>query len=143
MVSNYPVALFHPLLYGRRTAPLKKDGRALEGKAHDCSATTQDGRDVRPAGAVTSVIIGPVRLPPDACIYRNSYGCRRDAIPATAPPSPTLWKHAVTGHRHASHFALYGPMSTAPSSPHAVDPQTGNLYTATLETAPGRAQDTP
>jgi hypothetical protein len=43
MVSNYPVALYHPLAYGRRTAPSKKDDRSLEGKTHDCSTTAWDG----------------------------------------------------------------------------------------------------
>jgi hypothetical protein len=43
MVSNNPVALYYPLPYGRRTAPSKKDGKALEGKTHDCFTTTRDG----------------------------------------------------------------------------------------------------
>jgi hypothetical protein len=133
MVSNYPMALYHPLPYGQHTAPSKKDGRALKGKAHDYSATAQDG----------AVTLGQRERSPPSPSALCDRPRRRDAIPATAPPHPTLSKHAATGHRHTSHCALYDPMSTAPSSAHADDPQTGNLYAATLETAPGRAQDTP
>jgi hypothetical protein len=42
MVSNYPVALYQPLPYDRCTTPSEKDGRALEGKAHDCSTTARN-----------------------------------------------------------------------------------------------------
>jgi hypothetical protein len=38
MVSNHPAALYHPLPYGRRTAPSKKDGGTLEGMTHDYPA---------------------------------------------------------------------------------------------------------
>jgi hypothetical protein len=65
----------------------------------------------------------------------------RDAISATASPSPTLWKRAATRHHHTGYCASYRLTSTAPSSPHADGHQTGDLYTATLEAAPGRAQD--
>jgi hypothetical protein len=43
MVSNHPVALYHPLPYDWRTTPSKKDGRTLEGKMHDYSSPAQDG----------------------------------------------------------------------------------------------------
>jgi hypothetical protein len=43
MASNHPAALYHPLRYGWRTAPLKKDGGTLEGKTHDYSALAWDG----------------------------------------------------------------------------------------------------
>jgi hypothetical protein len=35
MVGDSPVALCRPLLYGRRVAPSKEDGGALEGKTDD------------------------------------------------------------------------------------------------------------
>jgi hypothetical protein len=133
MVSNNPAALYHPHLYGRRTTPSKEDGRTLEGKTHDYSTPARDG-------AVTSGQCERSPLSPSALCDRPRH---HDAILATASPSPTLWKHTVTGHRHASHCALYRLMSTTRSSPHADGPRTGNLYTATLEAAPGRAQDAP
>jgi hypothetical protein len=68
---------------------------------------------------------------------------RRDAIPATAPTSLTLWEGAVTGRRHAGYCTSYGLTSTAPSSPHADGHRAGNLCAATLEAAPGRTQDAP
>jgi hypothetical protein len=133
VVSNNPVALCHPLPYGRRAAPSKKDGRALEGETYDYSTPAQDY-------AVTSDQWE--RSPPSPSALCD-HPHHRDAIPATTSPPPTLWKRATTGHHHASHCALYDLMSTAPSSPHADGPRTGNLYAATLEAAPGRAQDTP
>jgi hypothetical protein len=54
-----------------------------------------------------------------------------------------LWERAVTGRRHAGYYALYGLTSTAPSSPHTGGHQTGDPHAATLEVAPGRAQDVP
>jgi hypothetical protein len=133
MVSNYSVALYHPLPYGRRTEPSKKNGRALEGKTHDRSTTARDG-------AVTSGQGERSSPSPSALCDRPR---RRDAVPATAPPSPTLWKHAATGHRHASHCALYALVSTVPSSPHTGGRRTGDLYTTTLKAATGSVQDTP
>jgi hypothetical protein len=38
MVNNNPVALCHPLLYGRRTAPSRKDDGALEEKVNGYAA---------------------------------------------------------------------------------------------------------
>jgi hypothetical protein len=82
---------------------------------------------------------------------------RRSAIPvAVGPvrPSPPLSRHAArcyncsgaiehagTGRRHASHYAAYGTLSAAPSSPPEGTPV--NHYASTLEAAPVRAQDTP
>jgi hypothetical protein len=123
VVSNRPAALYHPLPYGRRTAPSRRDGRTLEGMTHDYSALAQDG-------AVTSGQWERSTPSPSALCDHPRH---RDAIPATASPYPTLWKCAATGYRHASHCALYGLMSTAPSSPHADDPRTSNLYSAPLE----------
>jgi hypothetical protein len=118
MVSNHPVALYHPLPYGRHTTPLKKDGGTLEGKTHDYSSSARDD-------AMTSGQWERSPLSPSALCDRPRH---RDAIPATASPYPTLWKHAATGHRNAGHCALYGLMSTTPSSPHADGPRTSNLY---------------
>jgi hypothetical protein len=132
-VSNNPMALCHPLPYGRRAAPSKKDDGALEGKTSDYSALAQDC-------AVTSSQWGWSPPSPSAlCDYPR----HRDAIPATAPTSPTLWKRAVTGRCHAGCCASYGLTSTAQSSPHADGHRTGNLCVATLEAAPGRTQDAP
>jgi hypothetical protein len=90
-------------------------------------------RDVGPAGPVTSVAIGPVRPSPPSPtpslpLHHHPRRCgsvrRRDAAtPATVPP--------------------YGLMSTTPSSPHTGGRRTRDLYTATLEAAPGRAQEVP
>jgi hypothetical protein len=133
MVSNHPVVLYHPLPYGRRTAPSRKDDGTLEGKTHDYSTPAWDG-------AVTS---GQWERSPPSPSALCDHPRHHDAIPATASPYPTLWKHAVTGHRHDGHYAPYGPTTMAPSSPHTGSPRTGNLYTATLEAAPGHAQDAP
>jgi hypothetical protein len=132
-VSNNPVARCHPLLYGRRAAPSKKDGRALEGKTSNYSAPAQDC-------AVTSSQWG--RSPPSPSALCD-HPCHRDAFPATAPTSPTLWERAVTGRRHAGYCASYGLTSMMPSSPHTDDHRTGDPYAATLEAAPGHTQDTP
>jgi hypothetical protein len=102
----------------------------------------EDARLLAPArdGAVTSSQWERSPLSPSA-LYDHPH--HRDAIPATASPYLTLLKHAVTGHRHASHCALYDLMSTAPSSPHADGPRTSNLYATPLEATPGHAQNTP
>jgi hypothetical protein len=42
MASVSPVTLCYPLSYGRRAAPLKKDGGALENWTNACLALTQD-----------------------------------------------------------------------------------------------------
>jgi hypothetical protein len=118
MISNHPATLYHLLPYGRRTAPSKKDGGTLEGKTYDYSTPARDD-------TVTS---GQWERSPPSPSALCDHPRHRDAIPATASPYPTLWKHAVKGHRHASHCASYGLMSTAPSSPHADSPQTSNLY---------------
>jgi hypothetical protein len=133
MASNNPVALCHPLPYGQRATPSEKDGGALEGKTNDYSTPAQDY-------TMTSGQWG--RSPPSPSALCD-HPRHRDAIPATASPSPTLWKRAATGHRHAGYCASYDLMSTTPSSPHADGHQTGDLYAATLEAAPGRAQDAP
>jgi hypothetical protein len=125
-VPPTPVRPAHHTLEKGRRNPRRDDTRLLR-------ARTGRRRDVRPVGAVTSVAINPLPPPPPHC----------DAIPATASPCLTQWKHAATGHCHASHCALYDLMSTAPSNPHADDPRMSNLYATPLKAAPGRAQDTP
>jgi hypothetical protein len=61
MASNNPVALCHPLPYGRCAAPSKKDSGALEGKTDEYGTPAQGQRhDIGLAGPVTSVAIGPV-----------------------------------------------------------------------------------
>jgi hypothetical protein len=115
----------HTLEEGRRS-PRREDEQLLR-------ARTGLRRDVKPVGAVTSVAISPVRPPPPSPmpsrpLHHHPRRCgsvrRQDAAtPATVPP--------------------YGLTSMAPSSPHMGGCRTGDLYTATLEAAPGRAQDTP
>jgi hypothetical protein len=112
VVSNHPATLYHPLSYGRRTIPSKKDGGTLEGMTHDYSAPARD--DVMTSGQWEWSPPSPSAL----CDHPR----HRDTTPATVSPYPTLWKHAATGHRHASHCALYGLMSTAPSNPHVDGP---------------------
>jgi hypothetical protein len=133
VVSNCPAALYHPLPYGRRTAPSKKDGRTLEGMTRNYSAPARDG-------AVTS---GQGERSPPSSLALCDRPLRRNTIPATAPPYPTLWKQAATGRHHASPCALYGLMSTAPLNPYADGPRRSNLYATPLEAAPGDAHDTP
>jgi hypothetical protein len=109
VVNNRPAALYHPLLYGRCTAPSKKDGGTLEEMTHDYSTPARD--DV--------VMSGQWERSPPSPSALSDHPRHRDAIPTTALPYLTLWKHAATGHRHAIHCALYGLMSMAPSNPHA------------------------
>jgi hypothetical protein len=132
-VSNNPVALCHPVPYGRRAAPSKKDDGALEGKTSDYSTPAQDC-------VVTSGQLGRSPLSPSALCDHPRH---RDAIPDTAPTSLTPWERAVIGRRHDGYCDSYSLTSTAPSSPHADGHRTGDLYAATLEAAPGRTQDAP
>jgi hypothetical protein len=118
MVSNHPGALYPPLPYDRRTTPSKKDGRTLKGMTHDYSAPARDD-------TVTS---GQWERSPPSLLALCDHPRHRDAIPVPVSPYPMLWKHAATGHRHASHCASYGLTSTTPSSPHADGPRTSNLY---------------
>jgi hypothetical protein len=109
---------------GRRN-PRRGDERLF----HACPGLR---RDVRPAGPVTSVAVGPVRPSSPS-----------NTIPGTASPSPTLWGYGTTRHRHASCCAPYGLPSAAPSSRHTDDDSTEDFNTATLEAAPGQTQGMP
>jgi hypothetical protein len=97
MVSNSPVALCHPLPYGRRAAPSRKDGGALEGKVNSYATPVQEQRrDARPAGSVTSVAIGLVRPSPPSRRHPRRCGSmrRRDtATPATVPCTTSCQRH--------------------------------------------------
>jgi hypothetical protein len=75
MASDNPVALCHPLPYGRRAAPSKEDGGALKGKTDNYSTPAQDyavtlgRRDRSPPSP--SVLCGHPRRPqhhPGHCI---------------------------------------------------------------------------
>jgi hypothetical protein len=124
-VPPTPVQPAHRTLEKGWRNPRRDDTRLLR-------ARTGRRRNVRPVGAVTSVAIGPVRPSPSP---------RRH--PGHCITIPDVVEHAMTGHRHAGHCALYGLMSTAPSNPHADGPRTSNLNTTPLKAAPGDAQDTP
>jgi hypothetical protein len=121
-----------PPTHVRLTCRTIEKGRRRPRRGDERLLHTRTGlrRDLRLVGAVTSVAIGPVRPSPPSRHH-----------PGTASPSPMLWKRAATGHLHAGYCALYGLTSTVPSSPHADGPRTGDLYAATLEAAPGHAQD--
>jgi hypothetical protein len=104
MASNNPVALWHPLPYDRRVAPLKKDGGALEGKTNDYAAPAQGQRhDIGSAGPVTSVAIGPVRSSPSSptpsrALHHHPQHCggtgRQDAAtPAAVRPVASRQPH--------------------------------------------------
>jgi hypothetical protein len=127
------VTLCHPLSYGRRATPSKEDGGTLEKGTDVCSALAQDN-------AVTSDQWGVSPPSPSALCGHPRH---HDAIPGTAPPSPTLWEYGATRHRHACCCAPYGLPSAAPSSQRTDDDQTGSSHTATLETAPRRIHGTP
>jgi hypothetical protein len=110
------------------------DSGALEGKVNNYATPVQEQRcDARPAGSVTSIAISLVRpsppsLTPSRPLHHHPRRCRSvrrwdTTTPATIP--------------------LYGLTSTAPSSPHTGGRRTEDRYTATLEAAPGRAQDAP
>jgi hypothetical protein len=155
MVSNRPAALYHPLPYGQRTAPSKKDGRTLEGMTCNYSTPARDG-------AVTS---GQwERSPPSPsalCDHPRHHG----AVPATASPYPTLWnmrrqdtatpatmprmasrqQHPRAGPRAAARRA---PSTPPPSKPflyghrtrHGTPPEAGfartTVYSMTLHSMP-------
>jgi hypothetical protein len=63
--------------------------------------------------------------------------------PGTVTTSLTLLKRTGTGRRHARHCASCDLPLTPPSSQPAGSGRATNLYAATLEVAPVRAQDSP
>jgi hypothetical protein len=138
------VTLCHPLPYGRRAAPSKKDGGALKGKTNNYATSVQGQRcDVGPAGPVTSVAIGPVRPSPPPPTPSRPLQRHCNSAVGTAAPSPTLLRCTGTRHRHALYCASYGLLSAAPSSQHAGSGRMRNLHTTTLEAATVQAQDSP
>jgi hypothetical protein len=115
-------------LYGRRAAPSKKDGGALEGKANNYATPVQgQRRDVGPVGPVTSVAIGPVRPSPSSPtpsrpLHHHPRRCgsvrRRDAAtPATVPPYGLTSRH----HRVLTRAAAEHETSTPPPSKPLLD----------------------
>jgi hypothetical protein len=124
-VPPTPIRPAHCTLEKGRWNPGRDDARLL------CACTGRC-RDVRPVGAVTSAAISPVRPSPPPQHH-----------PGHCITIPDAMERAATGHHHASHCALYGLMSTAPSSPRADGPRMSNLYATPLEAAPGDAQGTP
>jgi hypothetical protein len=89
MVSNYPVALYHPLPYGRRTTPSKKGRRNPQREdARLLLARTGRRRDVRPVGAVTSVAISPVRPSPPPRRHPGHCITIPDAVEACGDRTP-------------------------------------------------------
>jgi hypothetical protein len=118
MASNDPVALCHPLTYGRHAAPSKRDGGALEGKTDDYAASAQgQRREVGSGGPVTPVAIGPVR-----------------PSPSSPTPSRAL-------HRHLLHCGGMGrqdvatPAAVRPAASHQPHPR-ANVQTTTTWTTP-------
>jgi hypothetical protein len=93
MVSNHPVALYHPLPYDRRTIPSKKGRR--NPRREDTRlllARTRRHRDVRPVRAVTSIAIRPVRPSPSPRRHPGHYITIPNAVEAcgdrTLPRQP-------------------------------------------------------
>jgi hypothetical protein len=79
--ATAPAVLYHPLPYGRRTAPSKKDGGTLEGMTHDYFAPARD----------SAMMSGQWERSPSSPSALCDHPRHRDAILATASPYPTLW----------------------------------------------------
>jgi hypothetical protein len=89
-------------------------------------------RDVRPAGSVIPVAVGPVRpFPP----LQHHVGRCGDI--------PVLLGRAGTRHRHNSHCATYGLSVNDTLELAHHDGRSTNYCAAALEAAPVRAQDAP
>jgi hypothetical protein len=129
--ATTPVALYHPLPYGRRTTPSKKDGGTLEG-AQLLLARTGWRHDVSPVGAVTSVAIRPVRPSPPPQCHPGHCITIPDAVKAcgdgTPPHQPPC---LVRPHVNDTLESSRGRLSNEQPLHHP------------LEATPGRAQDTP
>jgi hypothetical protein len=126
VVSNRPAALYHPLPYGRRPAPSKKDSGTLEGITHNYFAPARDD------AVMSGQWEGSPPSPSALCGH-----------PGHCTTIPDAMEHAAIGHRHASHCTSYSLPSTAPSCRPAGGGLTSALYATTLEAAPVRAQDAP
>jgi hypothetical protein len=104
MVSNNPVALCHPLPYGRRAAPSRKDSGALEGKMNCYTTPMQEQcRDARLAGSVTSVAISPVRPSPPPRRHPGHCIAIPDAVEACGdrtPPRQLLYPRTASHQQH-------------------------------------------
>jgi hypothetical protein len=128
VVSNRPAALYHPLPYGWRTAPSKKDGGALEWMTHDYSAPARDGAVT--SGQWERSPPSPSALcdhPRHCTTIPDVVGACGDGTPpraATVPCTASCQRHP----RILTRAALERATSTPPPP---------------LEAAPGRAQDTP
>jgi hypothetical protein len=103
-VINNPVAVCYPLPYGRHATPSKKDDGALEGKTNNYATPVQgQHRDVRPAGPVTSVAIGPVRPSPPSPRHTDHCITFPDAVEACddgTPPHQLLCPRTTSRQRH-------------------------------------------
>jgi hypothetical protein len=94
MVSNNPAALCHPLPYGRRAAPSRKNSGALEGKVNSYATPVQERRrDTR------ALCDHPrrSRRHPGHCIAIP------DAVEACGngtPPCQLLYPHTASRHQH-------------------------------------------
>jgi hypothetical protein len=89
-------------------------------------------RDVRPVGAVIPVAVNPVRPYPPLPHHAGHYG-----------DIPMLLECMGTRRRNDCHRAAYGPPVDGTLKSVCGDGRTTNHYTATLVTAPVRAQDAP
>jgi hypothetical protein len=113
--------------------PSKEDGGTLERGMTIRPAPTQDG-------VVTSDqrSVSPLSLP-TLCGHPHRYA----AIPGTTASSLALWEPGTTGHYHAHRCAASGPPSAQPSGRCTDGDQTRSSHVATLEAAPGQAQNSP
>jgi hypothetical protein len=111
--------------------PSKEDGGTLEWGMAICPAPAQDG-------AMTSDQWSTF---PPSLLALCGHPHHSAAIPGAAASSPTLWKPKTTGHRHARRCAASSPPSAQPSSRRMDDDQMRSSHAATLEAAPGQAQD--
>jgi hypothetical protein len=127
------VTLYHPLMYGRRAAPSKEDGRTLERGTDIYFAPTRDD--------VVTSDQWSVSPPSPSALCSHPRRCA--TIPRAAAPSPALWEPETTRHRHDRCCASYGLPSAEPSSQRMDVDRTGSSHTTTLEAAPGREQDSP
>jgi hypothetical protein len=88
--------------------------------------------DVRPVGLVIPVAVRPVRASPPMPHHTGHCG-----------DIPALLGRTETRHHHNDHCATYGSPVNGTLEPAHYGGRSTNRYTATLEAAPVRAQDTP